>query len=1272
MMDLRAHIRLRRKRDTTQKGFTLIEIIAVILIVGLLTAVAGLGIVQIARGFVLTRASGEIALKSEFVLTRLRKSIRNLTDVTVASPASLTMTRIEDDGAQVVETFTFGADNLTLNGVSLMSGISGSFSYSDEDSNTWEFGDDLGNLAEVMINFAMQGPENSALNFSESILPRNTFTPDRIYTPSGSGTTAAQGLCLLETIYPDTPLVWQLFRNFRDSRLQRMPLGKPVIKGYYRVGSQASNFINAHPRTRHVAGWVVAPLVAILFFLAYFPVGLLALLAAAWLIGRMVARLLAYAPTLLVRTPRYRRVAGSILMSLAVTMTILAILGGALVSVLNTAQGTGVSSALGEQAYYFAESGLRYAVSRFMAHQDEDDQFISDLSEGAVFDVTGSGGFRLAAQCFYFDPVSGDTLQSYGDDFPAEIVDTIVGGGLSGYLEVRDAGTGNRAVVSVTIDGINHGSGPDTIDYTNTSGLTVSTSDYVLPVTTVDGATSQLNGIQAADFGEAATGSTITIDGLTSFFPPVRGLISFMADADNDGSYDDEVFLIYERKDGSTLRDLRNVPGKNALPTAGIDIQNNTPIVLGRYARLKSTGVVAEGTRMESKAELTLHQPLDVAEFMKVIYNTEAAEQHVEEVLGQHQWNADEGALQVTETEDTYFAVGAVDVSVQESLAAYDWEDAGWSGSFLEDLWERSGRKLSYETQVKVKFTDVEDDDDSGPVNHPGNYMPGIAFRLRYPDSQGATFYGMSFTRGVQGTTTTSSGCGGPTTASDDDDIPDNLYAGNSTNSNPPEMSTCPDSDFTPTEWNDDPMLDGIPYLLFWQKYIEGGDYGCGSSANNSPFEWLSYMPLVEAEKTMVYRYDSNEGVSVYGGTLLGGAWADHQADFPVGEYTRSECEAMGMQNDDIEAVAVKPGFRVTIYEDDNFGGASRTLTSDQNLNLVYISLFPFPRSWGNEVSSLIVEYTGSDTLKAGWYDGQVSGFTADETYAAWKLTDKYNLFKTYSYDGDDTILTLGKPGAVTIMDPATAGDDGGPYPVQNTAYIVFPGDTGDSDQANKRDLNYRLYLKEWVTVGLQIFELEGDLDCNTATGDSNGEERINAVSAFFGAPESSGTNPGDNLKDGARAAYASSTVDNYSNYPVKWIEDKAYFTRAMWDGLGIDGSDAPVFPTDGGYTSMMVDNPYDTDGCVGDASEIKLVEKGLDADDDPTIVYTGTLVTEDYQSYFDNTGISVPEIGLHTLGVSAASSAGTSDTETAYFKDWYWRFFEGGQTGMIPGVVSE
>lgn len=68
----------------------------------------------------------------------------------------------------------------------------------------------------------------------------------------------------------------------------------------------------------------------------------------------------------------------------------------------------------------------------------------------------------------------------------------------------------------------------------------------------------------------------------------------------------------------------------------------------------------------------------------------------------------------------------------------------------------------------------------------------------------------------------------------------------------------------------------------------------------------------------------------------------------PVGSYNLTALKAYGAINDDITSVKVTPGYKVTLYADDNFSGASLVLTSD--VSLLDVS------TWNDKVSSAKVE----------------------------------------------------------------------------------------------------------------------------------------------------------------------------------------------------------------------------------------------------------------------------------------------------------------------------
>lgn len=82
-----------------------------------------------------------------------------------------------------------------------------------------------------------------------------------------------------------------------------------------------------------------------------------------------------------------------------------------------------------------------------------------------------------------------------------------------------------------------------------------------------------------------------------------------------------------------------------------------------------------------------------------------------------------------------------------------------------------------------------------------------------------------------------------------------------------------------------------------------------------------------------------------YGGTRIG---------LPIGRYTLADLMALGINNDDISSMKVSAGYRVTLYEHDNFQGASASRATD---------LACFYNGWNDRVSSLIVEPSSQTVL---------------------------------------------------------------------------------------------------------------------------------------------------------------------------------------------------------------------------------------------------------------------------------------------------------------------
>jgi len=71
----------------TKNGFSLIEIIVVMLLVGVMAALAGVGYVQVVRGMLFTKMNAATIQKGELAMTKLVKEFNNisLSAITAAS-----------------------------------------------------------------------------------------------------------------------------------------------------------------------------------------------------------------------------------------------------------------------------------------------------------------------------------------------------------------------------------------------------------------------------------------------------------------------------------------------------------------------------------------------------------------------------------------------------------------------------------------------------------------------------------------------------------------------------------------------------------------------------------------------------------------------------------------------------------------------------------------------------------------------------------------------------------------------------------------------------------------------------------------------------------------------------------------------------------------------------------------------------------------------------------------------------------------------------------
>jgi len=160
-----------------QAGFSLVEIIAVLVLLGIMGAGAGLGISNIVTGFMVTRDTSAIAGKAQLALLRLSRELRVITSVSAASATSITFTALHGSGVSMTYTVSKSGDTITLNdGVNndvLVDKVNAlTFAYYDTfagaPATTWATSRRM-----IQITMAMNGPNSNILSFVTRVTPRN-------------------------------------------------------------------------------------------------------------------------------------------------------------------------------------------------------------------------------------------------------------------------------------------------------------------------------------------------------------------------------------------------------------------------------------------------------------------------------------------------------------------------------------------------------------------------------------------------------------------------------------------------------------------------------------------------------------------------------------------------------------------------------------------------------------------------------------------------------------------------------------------------------------------------------------------------------------------------------------------------------------------------------------------------------------------------------------------------------------------------------------------
>ena len=125
---------------------------------------------------------------------------------------------------------------------------------------------------------------------------------------------------------------------------------------------------------------------------------------------------------------------------------------------------------------------------------------------------------------------------------------------------------------------------------------------------------------------------------------------------------------------------------------------------------------------------------------------------------------------------------------------------------------------------------------------------------------------------------------------------------------------------------NDDLSSVKVPYgykvTLYWDDNFSGSTKVLTSDTSYVGNDWNDKASSIKVERNV---NTTSGDIYIYQDANYGG----RSASLGLGNYNLASLQAKGFKNDDLTSVKVPFGYKVTLYADDNFSGATKVLTSD-------------------------------------------------------------------------------------------------------------------------------------------------------------------------------------------------------------------------------------------------------------------------------------------------------------------------------------------------------
>lgn len=156
-------------------GFTMIELIVVLVLVGILSALAGMGLVQGVQGYLFARENAPLTQKAQMAMARLSREFQEISKIYSSSATSMAFKNIHGDSAMAL----VGSEiRIIENSQTIPTSGTGDVLIDDVNNftltYTWPTPSDIKTLSTIRIDLVLNRSDGGTMTFVTEINPRNT------------------------------------------------------------------------------------------------------------------------------------------------------------------------------------------------------------------------------------------------------------------------------------------------------------------------------------------------------------------------------------------------------------------------------------------------------------------------------------------------------------------------------------------------------------------------------------------------------------------------------------------------------------------------------------------------------------------------------------------------------------------------------------------------------------------------------------------------------------------------------------------------------------------------------------------------------------------------------------------------------------------------------------------------------------------------------------------------------------------------------------------